>query len=324
NLNSTKCSSILTPPFEQKMRNSYNESNGLEVLNVSLMILQVGGRHIVDLEERLCTCRKFQVDMFPCAHAIAAIRFENGNGYRFCTGMYSSASWRETYSQPIHPLSSETDWMVPEQIMSRRDAGSNRAQEIRAADAAAMPPLPPQNPTAAPLGGAAAQPGGVAGQGGAPPQATMQIPGQQVVMTRQEMQQMVAEAAAQAVQQVTNSLSQATAMSNIVAGSRQNAEEDESSYGGGGPPHDREMERMAEQLRQLQAKVDGRAERRARGHLFSADILAAPLPNNYKDTNLVFDGTSDPSRHVRTFENMAVLHGYTDPVSCRAFLSTLQ
>ncbi|CAA0832647.1 Unknown protein, partial [Striga hermonthica] len=64
--------------------------------------------------------------------------------------------------------------------------------------------------------------------------------------------------------------------------------------------------------------------RRARGHPFSADILAAPLPNNYKDTNLVFDGTSDPSRHVRTFENMAVLHGYTDSVSCRAFLSTLR
>ncbi|CAA0834933.1 Unknown protein, partial [Striga hermonthica] len=70
--------------------------------------------------------------------------------------------------------------------------------------------------------------------------------------------------------------------------------------------------------------VDGRAERRARGHPFSADILAAPLPNNYKDTNLVFDGISDPSRHVRTFENMAVLHGYTDPVSCRSFLSTLR
>ncbi|CAA0821485.1 Unknown protein, partial [Striga hermonthica] len=194
----------------------------------------------------------------------------------------------------------------------------------RAADAAAMPPPPPQNPAVAPPRGVAAQPGGAAGQGEAPPQATVQVPGQQVVMTRQEMQQMVAEAAAQAVQQVTNSLSRATAMPNTVAGTRQNAEEDESNYGGGGPLHDREMERMAKHLRQLQAKVDGRAERRARGHPFSADILAAPLPINYKDTNLVFDGTSDPSRHVRTFENMAVLYGYTDPVSCRAFLSTLR
>ncbi|CAA0837942.1 Unknown protein, partial [Striga hermonthica] len=85
--------------------------------------------------------------------------------------------------------------------------------------------------------------------------ASVQVPDQQVVMTRQEMQQMVAEAAAQAVQQVTSNLSRATAMQNTVAGSCQNAEEDESSYGGGGPPHDREMERMAEQLHQLQAKL---------------------------------------------------------------------
>ncbi|CAA0811058.1 Unknown protein, partial [Striga hermonthica] len=54
------------------------------------------------------------------------------------------------------------------------------------------------------------------------------------------------------------------------------------------------------------------------------EILAAPLPNNFKETNLVYDGSSDPSRHVRTFENMAVLHGYSDSVCCRAFLSTLR
>ncbi|CAA0827112.1 Unknown protein, partial [Striga hermonthica] len=65
-------------------------------------------------------------------------------------------------------------------------------------------------------------------------------------------------------------------------------------------------------------------ERRARGHPFSREILAAPLPNNFKETNLVYDGSSDPSRHVRTFENMAVLHGYSDSICCRAFLSTLR
>ncbi|CAA0828801.1 Unknown protein, partial [Striga hermonthica] len=86
----------------------------------------------------------------------------------------------------------------------------------------------------------------------------------------------------------------------------------------------RAMERMTEQLRLLQDKVEGRPERRARGHPFSRKILAAPMPNNFKEMNLVFDGSFDPSRHVRTFENMAVLHGYSDSVCCRAFLSTLR
>ncbi|CAA0830708.1 Unknown protein, partial [Striga hermonthica] len=101
-------------------------------------------------------------------------------------------------------------------------------------------------------------------------------------------------------------------------------DEDVSSYGEGGAGRDRAMERMAEQLRQLQDIVEGRPERRARGHPFSREILAAPLPNNFKETNLVYDGSSDPSRHVRTFENMTVLHGDSDSVCCRAFLSTLR
>ncbi|CAA0828662.1 Unknown protein, partial [Striga hermonthica] len=100
-------------------------------------------------------------------------------------------------------------------------------------------------------------------------------------------------------------------------------EEDVSSHGDGGDVRDRAMERMAEQLRQLQDKVEGRQNRRAGGHPFSREILTAPLPNNFWETNLVFDGSSDPSRHVRTFGNMEVLHGYSDSVCCKAFLSTL-
>ncbi|CAA0830804.1 Unknown protein, partial [Striga hermonthica] len=195
------------------------------------------------------------------------------------------------------------------------DASSSRAQEARVAAAAAMPPPPPPpDPTQGQ--------GGVMAQGGVPPQAAVQAPGQQMVaMTREEMQRIAAAAAAQAVQQVASHTSHATTAPTTVAGSQ---DEDMSSYGEGGAGRDRTMERMAEQLRQLQDKVEGRPEKRARGHPFSREILAATLPNNFKKTNLVYDGSSDPSRHVRTFENMAVLHGYSDSVCCRAFLSTLR
>ncbi|CAA0811070.1 Unknown protein, partial [Striga hermonthica] len=137
-----------------------------------------------------------------------------------------------------------------------------------------------------------------------------QAPGQQVVtMTREEMQRIAAAAAAQAVQQVASHTSHATTAPATATG---NQDEDVSSYGEGGVARDRAMERMAEQLRQLQDKVEGRPEGRARGHPFAREILATPLPANFKETNLVYDGSSDPSRHVRTFENMAVLHGYSD------------
>ncbi|CAA0827444.1 Unknown protein, partial [Striga hermonthica] len=194
------------------------------------------------------------------------------------------------------------------------DAGSSRTQEARAAAAAAMPPPQPPNPTMVQ--------GGAMAQGGAPPPATTQTVGQQMVaMTREEMQKIAAAAVAQAVQQVASHTSHVTTAPTTVVGSQ---DEDVSSYGEGGVGRDRAMERMAEQLRLLQDKVEGRPERRARGHPFSREILAAPLPNNFKETNLVYDGSSYPSRHVRTFENMAVLHGYSDSVCCKAFLSTLR
>ncbi|CAA0811123.1 Unknown protein, partial [Striga hermonthica] len=71
-------------------------------------------------------------------------------------------------------------------------------------------------------------------------------------------------------------------------------------------------------------KVEGRPDRRARGHPFSREILGAPLPASFREINLTFDGSSDPSRHVRAFEYMSVFHGYSDSVSWSAFLSTLR
>ncbi|CAA0840162.1 Unknown protein, partial [Striga hermonthica] len=170
----------------------------------------------------------------------------------------------------------------------------------------AMPPPPPPDPTQGQ--------GGVLAQGGVPPQAAVQAPGQQmVVMTREEMQRIAAAAAAQAVQQVASHTSHATTAPATVARSQ---DEDVSSYGEGGAGRDQAMERMAEQLRQLQDKVEGRPERRARGHPFSRDIPAAPLPNNFKETNLVYDGSSDPSRHYVARYNQTCLevHSASDEV----------
>ncbi|CAA0841581.1 Uncharacterized mitochondrial protein AtMg00860, partial [Striga hermonthica] len=62
----------------------------------------------------------------------------------------------------------------------------------------------------------------------------------------------------------------------------------------------------------------------SRGHPFSQHILDADLPQGFRELNIWYDGSTDPSRHLRSFENMAVLHRYNDPVQCRAFLTTLR
>ncbi|CAA0808215.1 Unknown protein, partial [Striga hermonthica] len=63
----------------------------------------------------------------------------------------------------------------------------------------------------------------------------------------------------------------------------------------------------------------------ARGDtLFSQHILDADLPQGFRELNIWYDGSTDPSRHLRSLENMAVLHRYNDLVQCRAFLTTLR
>ncbi|CAA0830214.1 Unknown protein, partial [Striga hermonthica] len=87
---------------------------------------------------------------------------------------------------------------------------------------------------------------------------------------------------------------------------------------------DETLEQLLAQVRDLQARVEGRKTSGSRGHPFSQHILDADLPQGFHDLNISYDGSTDPSRHMRSFENMAVLHRYNDPVQCRAFLTTLR
>ncbi|CAA0830004.1 Unknown protein, partial [Striga hermonthica] len=87
---------------------------------------------------------------------------------------------------------------------------------------------------------------------------------------------------------------------------------------------DETLEQLLAQVRDLQARVEGRKTGGPRGHPFSQHILDADLPQGFRDLNISYDGSTDPSRHMRSFENMAVFHRYNDSVQCRAFLKTLR
>ena len=57
----------------------------------------------------------------------------------------------------------------------------------------------------------------------------------------------------------------------------------------------------------------------------TAEVLHFPLPARFKVQQIeVFDGTNDPVDHLNTYKNQMELHGYQDPVRCRAFAITLK
>ncbi|KAK2658182.1 hypothetical protein Ddye_004715 [Dipteronia dyeriana] len=56
----------------------------------------------MDLTTKTCTCREFDVDQLPCAHALACIRLRGFSFPDYCSPYYTSAFLVATYSGEIH------------------------------------------------------------------------------------------------------------------------------------------------------------------------------------------------------------------------------
>ena len=58
---------------------------------------------------------------------------------------------------------------------------------------------------------------------------------------------------------------------------------------------------------------------------FTAEVLHFPFPAKFRMPQIeAFDGAKDPVDHLNTYKNQMELHGYQDPVRCRAFTITLK
>ncbi|GER32606.1 gag-pol polyprotein [Striga asiatica] len=145
-------------------------------------------------------------------------------------------------------------------------------------------------------------------------------------MTKEEVMRMLVDAQAEerAQMQAQHVSHPTTATNTTTQAIRQEMELEVSSSRAVEGEKDQALENIAEQIRQLQAKIEGRKIGLARGHPFSHEILCADLPTNFKEVSLTYSGSSDPSRHLPCFENMSVLLGNSDAVSCRAFLATMR
>ena len=58
---------------------------------------------------------------------------------------------------------------------------------------------------------------------------------------------------------------------------------------------------------------------------FIPEVLNYPLPAKFRMPQVeTFDGVKDPVDHLNSYKNQMELHGYPDPVRCRAFATTLK
>ena len=92
-----------------------------------------------------------------------------------------------------------------------------------------------------------------------------------------------------------------------------------------------EVQELQQELSRVKEVVRGRAPD-TMGTLvqqtkspFTAEVLHFPLPAKFRMPQVeAFDGVKDPVDHLNTYKNQMELHGYQDPVRCRALAITLK
>ncbi|KAL5544128.1 hypothetical protein UlMin_007912 [Ulmus minor] len=97
-----KCKTRLTP--------------SAETFDTVYTVLDGDKNGVVDLQARTCSCRRFQLEQLPCAHAMIAIRHSKRDVYDFYSEYYNSSTWKATYARVVYPLPHQGDWVVPNEV----------------------------------------------------------------------------------------------------------------------------------------------------------------------------------------------------------------
>ena len=73
----------------------------------------------VNLTTRSCTCRKFDLDQYPCIHAMAASRYRHLPYHVMCSPYYHSDVLHAVYANSIYPVGDVQQWDVSHEIQMR-------------------------------------------------------------------------------------------------------------------------------------------------------------------------------------------------------------
>ncbi|XP_016558535.1 uncharacterized protein LOC107858399 [Capsicum annuum] len=115
------------PAVEKILRDYMSEANSFYVENISgderqYTVFRSGFAAKVDLLERSCSCRKFDLVKRACDHAMAALRSKHSDNYGLSVYDYSSPLYKVeeyllAYSELINVVPLESEWRVPHELL---------------------------------------------------------------------------------------------------------------------------------------------------------------------------------------------------------------
>ncbi|GMP99561.1 hypothetical protein CsSME_00046994 [Camellia sinensis var. sinensis] len=110
---SMQWASILVPSAEKHVSEALERARTYQVLRANeaeFEVISHEGTNVVDIRNRCCLCRGWQLYGLPCAHAVAALLSCRQNVHRFTESCFTVATYRRAYSQTIHPIPDRTLW----------------------------------------------------------------------------------------------------------------------------------------------------------------------------------------------------------------------
>lgn len=143
---------LLVPTAEDRVGEALERARTFQVLRANeaeFEVISHEGTNIVDIRNRCCLCRGWQLYGLPCAHAVAALLSCRQNVHRFTESCFTVATYRKTYSQTIHPIPDKSLWkelsdgdpnvtkaveLVINPPKSLRPPGRPRKKRVRAED----------------------------------------------------------------------------------------------------------------------------------------------------------------------------------------------
>ncbi|XP_022155934.1 uncharacterized protein LOC111022933 [Momordica charantia] len=105
--------SFLSPWAETEIRKQFNESKSLmvdHINNVEFQVIHKAENFLVNLGSKSCTCRVWDLEEIPCAHALAVICWTDLNPYSYVSEYYLSSRLLFTYNGSIRPVGNHLDW----------------------------------------------------------------------------------------------------------------------------------------------------------------------------------------------------------------------
>ncbi|KAJ6829318.1 uncharacterized protein M6B38_358155 [Iris pallida] len=111
---SMQWTTALVPSAERRVSDAMERARGYQVGRANEaefeVISQHEGSNIVDIRNRCCLCRGWQLYGLPCAHGVAALLSCRQTVHRFTESCFTVTTYRKTYSQTIHPIPDKSMW----------------------------------------------------------------------------------------------------------------------------------------------------------------------------------------------------------------------